>query len=320
MNEVRAGDVLSQCFWAQVKAQAGGKGPLVLSLEIAPHRFDFGARLGRLSFGGNAPKVVDMLEALLAYLQCAYGGLDDETRAFMAMVDHVRHAVLYTEFEDGAAWEQDGLRIQLGQAGVEITVQRQNEELTAEVADSLEFFIRQAAERLALAADASGEAKRRTRTVDLLQLSSDIAQAAIDGRLTAYERDQVMEALAGIAAGTHRLAPADESLEDRVFKSAWPEGLKERTSYRIVCDDKGRTGSTYVEVFVAPDGDAHVVMQDWENFPKGMPSALPSARIRTGNGGGRSMRTRQALLWLAQAIRLDNAENGRSNETGLPGN
>jgi hypothetical protein len=33
-------------------------------------------------------------------------------------------------------------------------------------------------------------------------------------------------------------------------------------------------------------------------------------RCRTGIGGGRHSRTRQALLWLAMAIKLDNEELG----------
>jgi hypothetical protein len=82
----------------------------------------------------------------------------------------------------------------------------------------------------------------------------------------------------------------------------------------VPCDDKGRTGASWLQVMVAEDGDVHVSMQDWERFPEGRPNPLPSVRIRSSYGGGRNQRTRQALLWLAQAIRLDAEEQGRPYE------
>lgn len=81
--------------------------------------------------------------------------------------------------------------------------------------------------------------------------------------------------------------------------------------YHLPCDDKGRNGGSWLQVYVAPDSDVHVMMQDWEDMPNGMPEFLPSLRCRTYFGGGRNHRTHQALLWLAQAIRLDNEENRR---------
>lgn len=93
------------------------------------------------------------------------------------------------------------------------------------------------------------------------------------------------------------------------FRPHWPEGLKGRERYRVPCDDKGRGGGSWLQVYVADDGDVHVSMQDWEEIPEGRPSPLPSIRVRTALGGGRNLRTRQALLWLAEAIRLDNAEH-----------
>lgn len=92
--------------------------------------------------------------------------------------------------------------------------------------------------------------------------------------------------------------------------SHWPEGLKPRETYEILCDDKGRDGGSWLQVFVADDGDVHVSMQDWEDIrTEGtQPSPFPSIRIRTLAGGGRNARTRLALLWLARAIQLDTAE------------
>lgn len=98
--------------------------------------------------------------------------------------------------------------------------------------------------------------------------------------------------------------------QGHVFKPHWPEGLEQNHGYEFRCDDKGRNGGTWLRVIVANDGDVHVVMQDWEDFPEGSPDFMPSVRCRTEFGGGRHSRTHQALLWLAQAIRLDNEECG----------
>jgi hypothetical protein len=92
----------------------------------------------------------------------------------------------------------------------------------------------------------------------------------------------------------------------------WPDGLEPRKVYEVLCDDKGRDGGSFLQVFIADDGDVHVSMQDWEDIrTEGtQPSPFPSIRVRTLCGGGRNSRTRLALLWLAKAIQLDNQENG----------
>jgi hypothetical protein len=95
------------------------------------------------------------------------------------------------------------------------------------------------------------------------------------------------------------------------FDPHWPKGLEQGEAYKVLCDDKGRTGATWLQVYVANDGDVHLMMQEWEDFPDYEPSPIPTLRCRTFMGGGRNHRTHQALLWLAQAIRLDNEENRR---------
>ncbi len=104
--------------------------------------------------------------------------------------------------------------------------------------------------------------------------------------------------------------------EPKVFNPEWPDGLEQLKFYRVPCDDKGRDGGSWLQLLVAGDGDVHVSMQDWEDIKeKGThPNPLPSIRIRTLSGGGHSLRTRQALLWLADAIRRDNEELGREND------
>ena len=88
----------------------------------------------------------------------------------------------------------------------------------------------------------------------------------------------------------------------------WPPGLEPQVFYEVLCDDKGAKGGSYLRVMVAQDGDVHMSMQDWEEIPEGQPDPFPSIRVRTLAGGGRNIRTRQALLELANAMRLDAEE------------
>lgn len=99
-----------------------------------------------------------------------------------------------------------------------------------------------------------------------------------------------------------------KSIEKTVFDPEWPKALKQNTPYKVLCDDKGRNEGSWLKVFVAEDGDVHVSMQDWEDIPRSEPSPFPSIRVRTYSGGGRNQRVHQALLWLAEAIRLDCGE------------
>lgn len=97
---------------------------------------------------------------------------------------------------------------------------------------------------------------------------------------------------------------------DRVLSSQWPDGLEAGTFYEVACDDRGRNGGTWLRVFISPaDGDAHVMAQNWEDMPEGEPDPNVQIRLRTRAGGGRASRTRQALLWLAEAIRLDASDD-----------
>jgi hypothetical protein len=96
------------------------------------------------------------------------------------------------------------------------------------------------------------------------------------------------------------------------YRSKWPDGLEQNVHYEFPCDDKGRDGGCWLRVVVANDGDAHVSMQEWEDIrePGTKPNPIPSVRCRSFAGGGRFLRTRQALLMLANAIRLDRADLG----------
>lgn len=82
---------------------------------------------------------------------------------------------------------------------------------------------------------------------------------------------------------------------DDVFRQTFPPGLSPRVQYRMECDDDKEA---YFKLTLTSDGD--IVL-----------SASHCVRIRTGIGGGTNHRTRQALLWLALAVKRDNEDHGR---------
>lgn len=84
--------------------------------------------------------------------------------------------------------------------------------------------------------------------------------------------------------------------------SYWLDSLSVREAYiRKQDDTDGKTGQEQeLLVSIGPDGDAWVV-------PGG--SSFESLRFRSLAGGGKSLRVRNALLILAEAIRRDNEEH-----------
>lgn len=108
--------------------------------------------------------------------------------------------------------------------------------------------------------------------------------------------------------------------ERLVLRPHWPQGLEQGRFYQFNCDDDGRDGNAFFRVLVANDGDVHLCASkllepgftdkvSGEQL-RSIYDAFPSVRCRTTLGGGRHRRTRQALLWLARAIQLDNEELG----------
>lgn len=115
-------------------------------------------------------------------------------------------------------------------------------------------------------------------------------------------------------------ADRNRSLSEAVLRPHWPEGLEQGKFYEFRCDDDGRDGAAFFRVLVANDGDVHLCASkqlesgftdkvSGERLPN-LYDPFPSVRCRTMAGGGRHRRTRQALLWLALAIKLDNEELG----------
>jgi len=81
----------------------------------------------------------------------------------------------------------------------------------------------------------------------------------------------------------------------------WIPTLKTMTVYSRLHDDNDGTERGRISVIVASDGDVHVTID-----------VRPGTDLRYRmpmQGGGRSPRTRNALMILAEAIRLDNLEN-----------
>jgi len=82
--------------------------------------------------------------------------------------------------------------------------------------------------------------------------------------------------------------------------SYWPATLGARDTHTRRQDDTdGQRGPDQdLSVSIGPDGDMWVVL----------PSSAQSLRFRTAAGGGQSLRVRNALMVLAEAIRRDNED------------
>lgn len=99
-----------------------------------------------------------------------------------------------------------------------------------------------------------------------------------------------------------------DQLAKKVFAPHWPAGLVPGEPFRVYCDDDGQGERLWLSVFVQRDGDVVVGATDCREDE---PYQSAGIRVRTFAGGGRNLRTHQALLWLARAIQLDNADNPR---------
>ena len=78
----------------------------------------------------------------------------------------------------------------------------------------------------------------------------------------------------------------------------WPEILRAETQYWRVHDDHDGTHKGRVGIYVDQMGDVYLLSDN-----------APALRFRTFGGGGMSERTRNALLLLACAIKMDNEDH-----------
>jgi hypothetical protein len=79
----------------------------------------------------------------------------------------------------------------------------------------------------------------------------------------------------------------------------WPKNLKHHVAYYSESDDAQRGSGEGISVMATPDADF------WLRSTMG---PCQSYRCRTGIGGGRNRRTRNALMILAMAIELDESD------------
>lgn len=101
-------------------------------------------------------------------------------------------------------------------------------------------------------------------------------------------------------------AYSDEILQILLDTPFWPKGLTSETPYQRY-DDDTRLG--HLTIYFSPDGDAWVDVLSQKD-----PTDPYSHRFRTYFGCGQSLRVRNALLFLAMAIELDNKEHPQDRQ------
>jgi len=100
------------------------------------------------------------------------------------------------------------------------------------------------------------------------------------------------------------------ALLDRLLDTPfWPDSLRAGEVYETKSDDNPHDEKSCVSVVFSQDGDAWVEVQSFIDPDADIYTA--SHRFRTYMGGGRRLRTRNALLFLARAIQLDAKEASR---------
>lgn len=100
---------------------------------------------------------------------------------------------------------------------------------------------------------------------------------------------------------------SDRQIKKILEASFWLQSLETNSSYSRLHDDHDGTYEGVVTVGFSCDGDA------WISIDNSRP-----IRFRTAFGGGMSLRTRNALLILAEAIRLDNEELPLEQNSNAP--
>lgn len=94
------------------------------------------------------------------------------------------------------------------------------------------------------------------------------------------------------------------------LKHHWPEGLEQGEFY----DRTDCCREAMLRVFIGEDGDAYATIIQDVHHGTVHKTTMAGARFCTRTGGGKSPRVRQALINLAEAIRLDNLENPQPQE------
>ena len=98
--------------------------------------------------------------------------------------------------------------------------------------------------------------------------------------------------------------PIEKQIKALLEDNYWLTTLNTKEAYFRTQDDCDGDMTQGIEVAFSPDGDA------WVRTTQG---AMGTCRFRMAVGGGQSLRVRNALLILAEAIRLDNKERPQGN-------
>ena len=101
----------------------------------------------------------------------------------------------------------------------------------------------------------------------------------------------------------------DKALHDLLEGNYWIDTLQADECYSRVQDDNDGDNSdaNKLKVYIAQDADMYVFL----------PYSMQSLRFRNYFGGGHSLRVRNALLVLAEAIRRDNEERPQGDSLAL---
>ena len=92
----------------------------------------------------------------------------------------------------------------------------------------------------------------------------------------------------------------EERIKDILGDNFWLHTLKTNTEYFRTHDDCDGDLTKGISVQFDQCGDAHICLVNMAHH---------ACRFRTSGGGGNSLRVRNALLILAEAIRLDDEES-----------
>jgi hypothetical protein len=104
----------------------------------------------------------------------------------------------------------------------------------------------------------------------------------------------------------------------RVLEGAfWIQDLQPEVSYGRIHDDHDGTNEGVLSVSIDRQGDAFISIQSRNRGP-GRNQFSDMLRFRTSGGGGMSLRVRNALMVLAEAIRLDNEERPAADPSKNP--
>jgi len=98
----------------------------------------------------------------------------------------------------------------------------------------------------------------------------------------------------------------DKIIKDILENPFWIPGLESKTQYSTHDDDTPDSTVAILSIIFSDDGDAWVAK--WTD-----PSHA-SIRKRTHAGGGKDLRTRQAIMILAFAMKLDEEEREDHNK------